>query len=153
MKALQISTALVLVVLLLTAAVRAHQVPSGESLSRATLMRIAQAFDDAYEANEAAVVYQRFDAPSREVISESSYVMRHRLCPDPPGAATVLGAAPAGAYWIVLYQIDGVVLHDYWHYVLGRWEFSLLRSNPGAVRLYRLGWRAYQSAIGCTPRA
>ncbi|HWD63769.1 MAG TPA: hypothetical protein VG405_01220 [Solirubrobacteraceae bacterium] len=47
------------------------------------------------------------------------------------------------------YSISGAELTDYWSYQHGRWLFDLVRSNPQAVRLYRLSARKYFAAVGC----
>lgn len=121
-----------------------------EPPTRSFLLRVAKTFNANYAANRDALVYERWDARSRGVISESSYVQRHALCPRAPGAATVESANPvAGNYWTVHYEISGTQLIDYWHYVAGHWRFDLFRSNPSAVRLYRLPLAAYVAQLGC----
>ncbi len=116
----------------------------------AALVRIAQAFDDDYAANRDGAVWDLFDPASQAIISRAAYIERHARCSTAPGAATVLGARQAGrGWWHVTYRIDQVTLVDTWHRVAGRWRFSLWRSNPGAVRLYRMPLRAYLRALGC----
>ncbi len=116
-----------------------------------TLIEIAVQFNRDYESNNVAAVYDQWDASSRAIISRASYIRRHIECPTPPGPATVEGASPVGqGYWVVRYAISGVQFKDYWHYDGGRWRFSLLRSNPAAVRLYKLPFAAYAAAVGCT---
>ncbi len=118
--------------------------------SSARLVQVAQAFDDDYAANHDGAVWDRFDRASRSVISRASYIERHRRCPTAPGHATVLGAQPAArGWWRVTYRIDQVTLVDLWHRQGGHWRFSLWRSNPGAVQLYRLPLVAYLRAEGC----
>ena len=128
----------------------AHVASTGEPRSAGALYSIATAFNDHYAANQVGKVYDRFDTASRAVISRAAYLTRHRECPDPPGAATVTSVAPgSGGYWLVHYEISGVTMTDYWHYVSGRWLFSLVKSNPSAVALYRLPYDAYARAVGC----
>lgn len=124
---------------------------TGEPETRSFLLRVANAFNRNYAANRDALVYQRWDARSQAVISEASYVRRHSLCHSAPGAAVVEDATPVtGGHWTVHYEISGTQLTDYWHYVTGHWRFDLLRSNPSAVRLYRLSFAAYATQVGCT---
>jgi hypothetical protein len=121
-----------------------------EPETRAALVAAATRFNADYARNRPTLVYARFDAASRRVITEAEYVRRHRECPNPPGTATTEGAAPVGdGDWRVRYVIDGVALADYWHYVAGRWRFDLVRSNPDAVRLYREPFAAYRVDVGC----
>jgi hypothetical protein len=113
-------------------------------------LRVAGEFNDNYALNRAGLVYDRWDASSRAVINRDEYVKRHNECPTPPGAAVVEGASPAvDGYWRVRYSISGAQLVDYWRYVNGRWVFDLARSNPDAVKLYRLSFGAYARAVGC----
>ncbi|MHB1209718.1 MAG: hypothetical protein ACYC1I_08445 [Acidimicrobiales bacterium] len=121
-----------------------------EPMTRATLLSIAVRFNRDYQTNDVAAVYDRWDNASRAVISRSDYIRRHIECPSAPGPAVVESASPiSNGYWRVRYEISGIQLTDYWHYVSGRWCFDLLRSNPDAVRLYKLPFTAYASAIGC----
>lgn len=118
----------------------------------AALLKIARRFNANYSANRDGATYDRFDAASRAVIGRAEYVRRHKECPDAPGPSIVLGATRvAGGYWAVRYSISGTPLTDYWHYVGGHWRFSLVRSNPGAVTLYRLPAHRYFVALGCVP--
>ena len=128
----------------------AHVTGTSDARTVATLRAVATTFNSDYAANRVGAVYDRFDAASRAVISRTDYVRRHRECPDPPGAARVTGVSPSGGFWLVHYEISGVVMTDYWHYVAGRWLFSLVKSNPAAVALYRLPFAAYARALGCT---
>jgi hypothetical protein len=116
----------------------------------AALLRIATVFNADYAGGEYGPVYERWDARSRTVISRAEYIKRHRLCPPAPFTAHVVDASrgPDGA-WLVHYVISGVRLTDYWFYVRGRWVFDLPRSNPDAVRLYRLPTSKYVAALGC----
>ena len=124
----------------------------GEPRTVAALLRVARAFNQNYGANRDGPVYDRWDRASQAIISRSAYVRRHVACPTASGPAVVEGAsAIAHGYWIVRYEIDGVALTDYWHYVAGRWVFNLARSNPSAVALYRLPFAAYARAVGCHP--
>ncbi len=114
------------------------------------LLAIARRFDADYAANRDGPVYDRFDAASRAVITRAEYIRRHHECPSAPGPATVLGANRVDhGYFAVRYSISGTQLTDYWHYLGGHWRFSLLRSNPGAVALYRLPAHRYLVALGC----
>ena len=111
-------------------------------------------FNEDYSANHPGAVYDRFDAASRAVISRAAYIRRHLECPDAPGRATTTGVQRGpGGYWLVHYSISGVSLTDYWHDVGGRWRFSLVRSNPHSLALYRLSFAAYARELGCTPGA
>ena len=142
------------VIALVTAAAHSRVATSPEGERASVLFSVATAFNQDYSANHPGAVYDRFDAASRAVISRAAYVRRHLECPDPPGPATTTGVARGpGGYWLVHYSIDGVSLTDYWHYVGGRWRFSLTRSNPQAVSLYRLSFAAYARALGCSPGA
>jgi len=113
------------------------------------LLQIARQFNDDYAANRDAAVYDRWDAQSRAVIGRAAYIGRHRECPTAPGRATIQGSVHAGSWWLVHYSISGANLTDYWHYERGRWMFDLIRSNPQAVRLYRLPAAEYFKAVGC----
>lgn len=142
-----------LVAVLLATAALARVATSSEPEQAHVLWVVATAFNRDYAANRPGAVYDRFDAASRAVISRGAYIRRHLECPDPPGAATTTGVARVrGGYWLVHYSIDGVTLTDYWRDLGGRWRFSLVRSNPDAVALYRLSFAAYARALGCTPR-
>jgi hypothetical protein len=114
------------------------------------LLRIARKFNEEYAANEDDAVYERWDARSREIISAGDYIRRHQECPTAPGAAIVRNAVRAGPWWLVHYSISGTNLTDYWRCEHGRWVFDLFRSNPHAVRLYRLPAAQYFAAIGCS---
>lgn len=70
--------------------------------------------------------------------------MFHRARPT-----TIQGAVRVGHWWLVRYSISGPELTDYWTYERGRWVFDLVRSNPQAVRLYRLPAAKYFAAVGC----
>ena len=117
--------------------------------TRAALLRIARRFNNDYSANRVGAVYDRWDARSRRIISRTDYIRRHRECHTNPGHATIGGANRAGRWWLVHYAISEVHLTDYWRYEHGRWLFDLIRSNPQAVRLYRLPGSQYLAAVGC----
>ena len=140
-----------MVIALAAAATHARVSTSPEGERASVLFAIATAFNQNYSANRPGAVYDRFDSASRDVISRAAYIRRHLECPDPPAPATTTGVTrgPRG-YWLVHYSIDRVSLTDYWHYVGGRWRFSLMRSNPQAAALYRLSFSAYARALGCS---
>ena len=120
--------------------------------TRQALIAIAVTFNDDYAANKDGLVYDRWDVASRAVISRASYVRRHLECDTAPGPAIVESASPAsGGYWRVDYAISGIQLVDYWRYTKGRWLFDLARSNPAAVKLYRLPFATYAKKVGCSP--
>ncbi len=147
-------TLLAMVVVLVVGGWTTHHhtaAPPGGQDPAARLIHVAQAFDDNYAANRDGAVWDRFDRASQSVITRANYILRHRLCPTAPGSATVIGAqAAAHGWWRVTYRIDQVTLVDLWHREGGHWRFSLWRSNPGAVHLYRLPLAAYLRAQGCT---
>ena len=119
--------------------------------TRQSLLQIAVRFNANYSANRDGLVYDRWDSISRAIISRDDYVRRHVECPSAPGRAIVEGATlNSNGFWQVRYSISGVQLVDFWHYVNGRWRFSLVRSNPNAVKLYQLPFSAYASAVGCS---
>jgi len=119
--------------------------------TRQALLQIAVRFNANYSANRDGPVYDRWDSSSRAIISRADYVKRHVECPTAPGRAIVEGAtASVDGYWRVRYSISGVQLVDFWHYVNGQWRFSLIHSNPNAVKLYELPFSAYASAVGCS---
>jgi hypothetical protein len=117
----------------------------------AALLKIASAFNREYGSGDYGPVYARWDARSQAIISRAEYIRRHRECPSSPQAAAVTESArpgPRGA-WLVDYEIGGQQLTDYWFYVLRRWVFDLVLSNPDAVRLYRMNAAGYAAAVGC----
>ena len=123
---------------------------SSDPETRQALRRIAVRFNANYSANRDGLVYGRWDSSSRAIISRAEYVRRHLECPTAPGRATIEGATSStDGSWRVRYSISGNQLVDYWHYVNGQWLFSLVRSNPNAVRLYELPFSAYATAVGC----
>ena len=111
---------------------------------------VAIRFNDNYAHNRVGLVYDRWDAASRAIIARAEYVRRHRECPDAPGPAIVesVTRGPQG-FWRVRYAIDSTQLVDYWHYVDGAWRFNLVRSNPDAVRLYKMPFSQYARQVGC----
>lgn len=118
----------------------------------AALLRVAQAFNDAYDNGGFGAVYDRWDARSRALISRAEYIRRHQVCaPATHSTAVVTGASRGkGGAWLVRYEISGVRLTDIWFYVRHRWVFDIVRSNPGAARLYRLPFARYATATGCS---
>ena len=117
-------------------------------------MRVAQAFNDAYDNGDFGAVYDRWDARSQALLSQADYVRRHRLCaPATHDTAVVTGASPAGAgAWHVTYRLGGLSLTDTWYYVSRRWVFDIVSSNPAAAQLYRLPYLGYAAAVGCNAR-
>lgn len=116
-----------------------------------SLLRIARTFNDDYQENKDAAVYARWDSASRAIISEATYVRRHRECPNASHVAVDtwgVTRGPGGA-WLVHYSIDGQQLTDWWYYVDGRFVFDLPRSNPSAVHLYRASPAQYAKETGC----
>lgn len=116
----------------------------------AALLHVARIFEADYGHNDDGPVWDRWDRASQAVITRAEFVARHAECDTAPGAAVVEGAtATSGGYVLVRYSIDTTQLVDYWHYQGGAWRFDLLRSNPDAVRVYRLSRGAYVQAVGC----
>jgi len=116
-----------------------------------TLLQIARRFNDDFQRNVDAPVYDRWDAASRAIISRRDYLARHRRCPNDPRVPVTtyeVTRSPTGA-WLVHYSIDGQRLTDWWFYVRGRFVFDLALSNPSAVALYRLTPAAYATSTGC----
>lgn len=127
-----------------------HSRASHDASTREALRAVAIRFNDNYAHNRDGLVYDRWDAASRAIISRAAYVRRHHECPSAPGAAVVETVSRGSSgYWLVRYAIDGVQLVDYWHYVDGVWRFDLVRSNPDAVRLYKLPFARYARDVGC----
>lgn len=117
----------------------------------AALLKIATVFNHEYDTGDYGPVYDRWDARSRAVISRAGYIRRHQDCPSGRQPAAHVESATRGRHgaWVVAYEIGGQQLTDYWFYVRGRWEFDLVRSNPDAVRRYRLSPQRYARALGC----
>lgn len=127
-----------------------HRVSSRDPETSAALLRIARTFNDDYARNHDGPVYARWDAASKAVISRAEYLARHRDCPIAEGHVhTWHVTREAGGVWLVRYSIGGVQFTDTWYYVHGRFEFDLLKSNPSAVKLYRLSTAQYTKAVGC----
>ncbi|MDA8263529.1 MAG: hypothetical protein M0Z47_11945 [Actinomycetota bacterium] len=123
---------------------------SPEPRTAKELLAITSTFNLDYAANDVGPVYARWDARSRNIISEAQYVLRHRECPSHPGTPVTESAVPStGGWWEVHYSVDGVQLTDYWIYQSGTWRFDLIRSNPEAVPLYKLSMAEYMQAVGC----
>jgi hypothetical protein len=104
------------------------------------LLKIATAFNHDYDTRDYGPVYARWDARSQAIISRAGYIRRHHDCPAAPHVPSQTECAnpgPGGA-WLVHYEIGGQQLTDYWFYVHRRWAFDLVRSNPDAVKLYRM---------------
>jgi hypothetical protein len=117
----------------------------------AALLGIAATFNRQYGSGDYGPVYDRWDARSKAIISRAAYIHRHRECPTAPSIPSRTESATQGPHgaWLVRYEISGVQLTDYWFYILRRWVFDLVLSNPDAVRLYRLSARRYVVAVGC----
>src|SRR5258708_23433823 len=58
--------------------------PGPDQQTAAALIRIAQAFNDNYDANDDAPVWHRWDALSHPAISRAGYLPRHADCPPAP---------------------------------------------------------------------
>lgn len=115
------------------------------------LLRIARAFNNDYQQNKDAPVYARWDATSQAIISQTTYLRRHRDCPNDPNVkVNTWGVThgPEGA-WLVHYSIDGQQFTDWWYYVHGRFVFDLPKSNPSAVALYKASPAQYVKEMGC----
>ena len=125
--------------------------PSAEPATLDTLLAVAQRLNDDFGSGRYAQVYQRWDPQSRALISGEEYVRRHVQCQTAPQDPTHILRAVFGAdgYWRVTYILDELRFVDYWRYRAGHWEFDLIRSNPDAVRLYRMNPQAYASAVAC----
>ena len=115
------------------------------------LLRIAAAFNHAYDTGDYGPVYSRWDARSQAIITGADYIQRHEECPGGGALSRTESAQPGprGA-WLVQYEIGGQQLTDYWFYVGRRWMFDLVLSNPDMVPLYRLSPKQYVAAIGCS---
>jgi hypothetical protein len=115
------------------------------------LLKIAAAFNHDYDTGHYGSVYARWDARSQAILTRADYLRRHKDCPS---ASHVLSQTenvspgPHGA-WLVHYETGGQQLTDYWFYVHQRWVFDLVRSNPDAVKLYRMSPGQYAVALGC----
>jgi hypothetical protein len=120
--------------------------------TQSALLKIATAFNHAYDTGHYRAVYVRWDARSQAVISEAGYVQRHKDCPGAPHTLSQTESASPGSHgaWVVNYEIGGQQLTDYWFYVHRRWVFDLVLSNPDAVKLYRMTPQQYAAAVGCS---
>ncbi len=115
------------------------------------LLQIARVFNNDYQQNKDAAVYQRWDASSRAIISGPEYLRRHEACPNDANVRVntwEVTRGPGGA-WLVHYSIDGQQLTDWWYFVHRRFVFDLARSNPSAVSLYRDSPAQYMKQTGC----
>jgi hypothetical protein len=115
------------------------------------LLRIATAFNHAYDTGDYGPVYARWDARSQAIITRADYIQRHEDCPGGGALSQTESAEPGpdGA-WLVQYEIGGQQLTDYWFYVHARWVFDLVLSNPDMVKLYRMSPQQYVAAMGCS---
>ena len=124
---------------------------SAEPASAAELALVATHFNRGYQSNDVGLVGDRFDAASQLAISRARYVLWHRECPRTFGVATTLGVSRVSpGRRDVRNEISEVTQRDYWHQQNGRWRFSLVRSNPSAMSLYRSSYAVYAHAMGCT---
>lgn len=118
-----------------------------------SLLHIARAFNEDYQRNRDAAVYGRWDAASRAIISQATFVRRHNECPNSPHVKVDtwgVDRGPGGS-WLVHYSIDGQQSTDVWYYRHGRFVFDLPKSNPSAVRLYEASPSQYLKDVGCRP--
>ena len=139
-----------LITLMLATTVLARHTGASEANDAAQLERIATTFNHEYSVNDVGPVWDRWDLASQVAISRDRYVLWHQECRVNPGPSTTLAAMPLkGGWWRVDYEISGVVLHDYWHRLNGKWRFSLVRSNPSALALYSTNYAHYARAMGC----
>jgi hypothetical protein len=115
------------------------------------LLRIAAAFNHAYDTGDYGPAYARWDARSQAIITRADYIRRHEECPG-GGALSRTESAEPGPHeaWLVQYEIGGQQLIDYWFYAGRRWVFDLLLSNPDMVPLYRMSPQEYVAAMGCS---
>jgi hypothetical protein len=116
------------------------------------LLKIATVFNHDYDTGDYGPVYARWDARSQAIISRAGYIRRHHDCPAAPHVPSQTECAspgPGGA-WLVHYEIGGQQLTGYWFYVHRRCVFDLVRSNPDAVKLYRMPPGRYAAAVGCS---
>jgi hypothetical protein len=148
---MRVRVVLVALIVLVVVVPLASRHPTGaEPASAAELALVATQFNREYQTNDVGLVWDRFDADSQAVISRARYELWHRECPRTPGVATTLGVnRVSSVWWVVRYEISEVTLRDYWHQQKGRWRFSLARSNPSAISLYRSSYSVYARAMGC----
>ena len=150
--ALLLGGALLVGLLVYMGNVAAHQQTSQQRrITTKALLRIATTFDNDFHLNRDGAVWDHWDRTSQSVVSRADYINRHARCNNAPGAATDLKvtSGPSG-FFEVHSSLAGVKLTDYWHYVDGQWRFSLIKSNPSAVALYREPAAMYYRALGCT---
>jgi hypothetical protein len=134
----------------------AHPAPSPSPLppdphTSSALLRIATAFNRAYDTGDYRPVYARWDARSQAIITQADYIQRHKDCPGGPHVLShteSVSPGPDGS-WLVHYEISGQQLTDYWFYEHRRWVFDLVLSNPDSVKLYRMTPAKYVAALGC----
>jgi len=140
----------VLIVVMVVLSVTSRPSHSSEPATASSLVRVATVFEHDYQHNLDGPVWDRFDGPSRALITRANYVRWHHECPTSTGDATVLDASRLSrGWWEVTYEIGAVMLHDYWHRVAGQWRFSLVRSNPAAAALYSSTFADFARANGC----
>jgi hypothetical protein len=67
------------------------------------LLRIATAFNHAYDTGDYSAVYARWDARSQAVITSADYVQRHKECPGGGGYRGPRASSPgrAGRRWCI----------------------------------------------------
>jgi hypothetical protein len=126
--------------------------PPSDPHTASALLKIATAFNHAYDTGDYGPVYARWDARSQAIISKAGYLQRRHDCPGAPHALSQTeSVSPGGPHgtWLVHYEIGGQPLTDYWFYVHRRWVFDLVLSNPDAVKLYRMSPQQYVVAVGC----
>ena len=141
---------MVLVAVMVVLSITSRPSSSREPATASGLVGVARVFEHDYQHNLDGPVWDRFDGPSRALITRAQYVRWHRECPVSSGAATVRDATRlSGGWWQVDYEIGAVSLRDYWHQVAGRWRFSLVRSNPSAAALYSSSFADFARASGC----
>lgn len=118
------------------------------------LLRIAQAFNTAYDSGRYGAVYDRWDARSQAIISRAEYIRRHRECQTAQAGAPVrvesAARGPDGR-WLVRYVVQGAQSVDTWFYLDHHWVFDIILSNPAAAAEYRLPFARYAAAVGCHP--
>jgi hypothetical protein len=138
------------------AAGTAHRARAAASLppdprTAAALMKIATVFNHDYDTGDYGPVYARWDARSQAIITRADYIRRNQECRGPSRARSQTEDVSHGLHgaWLVHYEIGGQQLTDYWFYVHRRWVFDLVRSNPDAVKLYRMPAQQYVAALGC----
>lgn len=144
------------VVAFLVSAVALSSCSSSRSLNAETenaknLIHVAQKFNDDYRAGDFGSVYDRWNTQSMAIITRVDYVRRHVECPNNPQSPVhVLSASDrADGQWLVQYTVGDSKFIDYWSYLQSRWQFDLIKSNPDAVKLYKLPFADYALKLGC----